>query len=69
MASRQPSASVRARGFTLLAANLTKLSGAAVALNETLLRSELRPLAVAVAALMISGPRALEAFMERLMGR
>jgi hypothetical protein len=58
-----------ARGFGLLVTNIAKLAGVVVTLNETLIRHELRPIALAVAALMIAGAQGLESVIERLLGR
>lgn len=65
---RQP-AQQRARGFTLLVSNVARLAGVVVTINETLLRPDLRPIALAVAALMIAGAQGLESFVEKLLGK
>jgi hypothetical protein len=48
-------------------ANVTKLGGVAMALNESLLRHELRPIVLAVAAVMIAGIQALESLIDRIL--
>jgi hypothetical protein len=61
------------RSLTLLVTNATKISGLAVALNEMLLRSTLRPAAVAASAFMMAGAQLSEsavlAALDRLLGR
>jgi hypothetical protein len=68
MPAQRPS-SPKARGFGLLVTNLAKLAGVIVTLNETLLRSQLRPIALAVSALMIAGAQGVETVLDRLLGR
>lgn len=55
------------RGATDIVTRLTKIAGVAVTINETLLRAELRPIALAVAALMIAGAQGLESVLDRLL--
>jgi hypothetical protein len=69
MAAPRQSASQRTRGFGLLVSNLAKLAGVVVTLNETLLRTDLRPIALAVSALMIAGAQGLESVLDKLLGR
>lgn len=62
-----------ARGLTLLVTNATKLVGVAVVFNEALLRGELRPVALAVAAFMMAGAqvseRTLLAAIDKFLGK
>lgn len=55
-----------ARGFGLLVTNLIKLGGLALAVNESLLRTELRPVSLAAAAFMMAGAQGVETLMDRL---
>lgn len=55
------------RGFSVLVTNLIKLGGLGMAINEGLLRAELRPLALAVYAFMMAGAQGVETFLDRLM--
>jgi hypothetical protein len=57
------------RGFGLAITNLTKIAGVVVTVNETLIRTELRPIALAVAALMIAGAQGLETVLDKLLGK
>jgi hypothetical protein len=57
------------RAFALVVTNTTKLAGVAVAINEALIRTQARPIVIAVSALMIAGVQALETFIDRLFGR
>jgi hypothetical protein len=57
-----------ARALALAVTNVTKLAGVAIAFNEALLRANLRPIAMGVAAIMIAGARAVEQVIERLFG-
>lgn len=50
------------------ATNVPKLVGVAIAFNETLLRHEPRSIALGIAALLISGTRVVETFVDRLFG-
>lgn len=58
--------------FAFLVTTLTKLGGLAIAFNEALLRSELRPTALALAAFMMAGAQVSEpvliAMIDRLLG-
>lgn len=54
-------------GFGLLITNATKIAGVVVTVNETLLRTDLRPIALAVAALMIAGAQGVETILDRLL--
>jgi hypothetical protein len=56
-----------ARGVGLLLTNLTKLAGLVVAVNEALLRTEIRPVSLAVAAFMMSGAQGLETLLDKLI--
>lgn len=60
------------RSWTLALTNLTKLAGLVIAINEALVRSEVRPTALAVAAFMMAGAQlsesALLAALDRLLG-
>lgn len=51
-----------------LVTNLIKLGGLAIAINEVLLRSELRPVALGVAAFMMAGAQGIETLFDRLLG-
>lgn len=67
--STRPQSSQKARGFGLLVTNVTKLAGVVIALDETLIRTEPRSVALAVAALMIAGAQGLESIVERMLER
>jgi hypothetical protein len=54
--------------LTSLAANVPKLVGVVIAFNETLIRHEPRSLALGISALLISGTRVIETFIDRLFG-
>ena len=56
------------RGFGLVITNATKLAGLAVVIGEVFVRSELRPIALAVAAFMMAGAQGLETFLEKFLG-
>jgi hypothetical protein len=68
----KPSASP-ARGATLLVTNATKLTGLVLAINEAVIRTELRPSVLAVAAFMMAGAQVSEgvilAMIDRFLGR
>lgn len=65
---RSPQADKRApRATSPWLANLTTISGLAVALNETLARAELRPSVVALAAMMMFGVDALDSILDRML--
>jgi hypothetical protein len=70
-ASRPPSRAAARRTVdgALAITNLTKLGGAALAINEALFRAELRPLALAVAALMIAGAQGIESILLAIIDR
>lgn len=55
------------RGATLALTNLTKLAGLIVAVNEALLRSELRPSVLALAAFMMAGAQVSEGLLLSLL--
>lgn len=61
-----------ARGWTLALTNLTKLAGLVIAVNEALVRSQVRPTALAVAAFMMAGAQLSEnavlAALDRFFG-
>jgi len=57
------------RGIALALTNLTKLAGLVVVLNEALLRTEMRPLVLAVSAFMMAGAQGVETLVDRLLGR
>lgn len=57
------------RGIGLAITNVTKLGGLIVALNESLIRTEVRPVTLAVAAFMMAGAQGLETFLDKLFGR
>jgi hypothetical protein len=54
--------------LTAFVTNVPKLVGVAIAFNETLVRHEPRSVALGIAALLISGTRVLESFIDRLFG-
>jgi hypothetical protein len=54
--------------LTAFVTNVPKLVGVAIAFNETLVRHEPRSIALGIAALLISGTRVLETFIDRLFG-
>lgn len=60
------------RGATLALTNLTKLAGLVVAFNEAVLRTELRPSVIALAAFMMAGAQVSETLLvsaiERFFG-
>jgi hypothetical protein len=56
-----------ARGVGLFLTNLTKLAGLVVAVNEALLRAEIRPVSLAVAAFMMSGAQGIETLLDKLI--
>jgi hypothetical protein len=49
--------------------NLIKLAGLAVAVNEAMLRAELRPSALGVAAFMMAGAQGFEQLIGGLLGK
>lgn len=57
-----------ARGFGYAITNFIKLAGVAIAINEALIRSELRPMSLAVAAFMMAGAQGVETFLDKLLG-
>lgn len=63
--TRPPSPTERA-GFVVT--NLIKLGGLFVVLNEVFVENELRPQALAVAALMMAGAQSLESFFQNFFG-
>lgn len=60
------------RGWTLALTNLTKLAGLVIAINEALLRHQVRPIALAVASFMMAGAQVSEnviiAAIDRFVG-
>ena len=62
----------QARGAALAVTNLTKLAGIVVAFNEAVLRTELRPSVMALAAFMMAGAQVSETLLvsaiERFFG-
>jgi hypothetical protein len=60
------------RNWTLALTNLTKLAGLIIAVNEALLRAEVRPTALALAAFMMAGAQLSEnavlAALDRFFG-
>lgn len=57
------------RAIGLLVTNLGKLLAFALAVNEALIRDELRPIVIGIAALFYAGVQALETFVDKLLGR
>jgi hypothetical protein len=49
--------------------NLIKLGGLVMGINEAMVRSELRPVAMGVAAFAMAGAEGVERFLNRLFGR
>lgn len=70
--ARMPPAQ-RRRSATLVITNVTKLIGLAIAFNEALLRTDQRPLALAIAAFMMTGAQVSETvvlgIIDRFLGR
>lgn len=52
----------------LVVMNIIKLSGVAVVMNEVFARPEIRPSALAVAALMMAGAQSVETFFAAFFG-
>jgi hypothetical protein len=71
--SQPTAAHGQVRGLTLWSTNAIKLVGAAAAFNELLLRSELRPQALAIIAFMMAGAQVSEglilSMVDRFLGR
>lgn len=65
---RKPASKAVADG-SVWVANVVKLAGVAMALNEALVRSELRPLVIALVAVMIAGVQALESIVDRVLAK
>lgn len=65
----QPSWARAAVDLSGVVVHVTKLAGVALAVNEALVRTQLRPSVVGLAALMIAGAQGLETFIDRLLGR
>jgi len=70
--ARMP-AQQRQRRTTLVVTNLTKVVGLVIAFNEALLRTDQRPLILAVAAFMMAGAQLSETvvlgIIDRFLGR
>lgn len=68
---KDPEAERPARGAQIgfLVTNLIKLGGLVIAVNEGLLRTEVRPVVIGVAAFMMAGAQYSETFFDRLFGR
>lgn len=60
---------VAAVRFVEVISNLTKLGGLTIALNEALIRGDLRPQAIALAAFMMAGAQGLESLVNAVIGR
>lgn len=58
-----------ARGVTLILTNLTKLGGLAVAINEAIFRTDVRPGVLAVSAFMMAGAQISEAVLLAVIDR
>lgn len=54
---------------TLIVTNSIKVGGLIVAINEALLRTDLRPGALGVAAFMMAGATGLESLLDKLLGK
>lgn len=52
----------------LVIINLIKVGGLVSALNEMLIRSELRPIALGISAVMMAGGQGLESFLTAFFG-
>lgn len=60
----------KAKGFTLVVSNLGRVASVAIAVNETLIRTQqLRPVVMGLAALFWAGAQGLESFLDRLFGK
>lgn len=59
----------QARGAALVLTNLTKLAGIVVAFNEAVLRTDLRPSVMALAAFMMAGAQVSETLLISLIER
>lgn len=57
-----------AERVSVIVTNLIKLGGLIVALNEALVRSDLRPGGIALSALMMAGAQSLESFLTSFFG-
>lgn len=57
------------RGTALVITNLIKIGGLAVAVNEALIRTNLRPGALGVAAFMMAGATGIESLLDKLLGK
>lgn len=60
---------VAVRGYTLLITNVTKVAGIAIAINEAMIRSEIRSGALAIAALMMLGAQVTENVILKAIDR
>jgi hypothetical protein len=58
-----------ARGVALAITHVTKIGGLAVVLNESLIRTDLRPSVLAISAFMMAGAHGLEGLVGRLLGK
>jgi hypothetical protein len=69
----EKSSAAPARGLTLLVTNATKLTGLVLAINEAVIRTQLRPSVLAIAAFMMAGAQVSEgvllAMIDRFLGR
>jgi hypothetical protein len=54
--------------LNLVVTNVIKLGGLAVAINEALLEPELRPIIIALAAVMMAGAQTWESFFSSFFG-
>jgi hypothetical protein len=65
----QPAAAIPLRRGALALTNLTKLAGLVVAVNEAVLRTELRPSVIALAAFMMAGAQVSETLLLSVIER
>jgi hypothetical protein len=63
----QPQNSI-SRAVVAIITNLTKVLGLVVAVNEAILRSDLRPQVLAVAAFMMAGAQGFEQLVGAMFG-
>ena len=66
--SQTPTPTRRTFDSTIVLANLTKLAGLGIALNELLIRPELRPGSLAISAFMMAGAQGFESFVRAFLG-
>jgi hypothetical protein len=67
--TEEPKDRLSAPAYGLLITNLIKLGGLGVAINEALLRSEARSVALGLAAFMMAGAQGVETVLDKLFGK